>query len=404
MHQQKDNTGVKEEGSGLSVGHNISDPKVLDYDIVIIGGGPSGSMTGISLQKKGYKTCIVDKSEFPRGKLCGGLITKKTLDLIIANCPQINPDDFIVEKTNRVDFYFGSNKVTTFETKTDYYFTERKTFDNILIHEYKRLGGEVFENVRVKLDSIELENNLIRTEKITFKFRFLVGADGCNSVLTRKVGINRYDYLCVEGECDRNPDHKKDFRIYFGVAKNGYGWYFPKKDYYSVGIGGDNSKGNILKQANVFFSQSGFDSIKNQKGAFIPSGKRFDFSKLHNNTIVVGDAAGFVDPITGEGLYFALISGIFAANAIDIANNNRDISARNKYLSEIKSLRKNISMALFLHKILYYPFILRLFMKRLETHHSFALFYLEKVMSTNDFNYQNVFRSYRLSKRTKLNE
>jgi menaquinone-9 beta-reductase len=394
MHQTKSNSVIKEESSEPKASRNNEDPKVLDYDVVIIGGGPSGSMTGISLQKKGFKSCIIDKSKFPREKLCGGLLTQKTIDFLTTNCPAINPDDFIVEKTNKVDFYTGNNKVTTLETKTEYYFTERKTFDYLLIQEYKRLGGEVFEHVRVKSDSIDLKNNVIRTANNIFKFKFVVGADGCNSVLTKKVGIKRDDYLAVEGECDRNPAHEKDFRIYLGVAKKGYGWYFPKKDYYSVGIGGDNSKGNILKQANAFFSEFGFDTVRNQKGAFIPSGKQFDFSKLHKNTIVVGDAAGFIDPITGEGLYFALLSGLFAANAIKSASVNSTKNAKRYYLSEVRSLRKNISSAFSLHKLFHYPAILRWFVRILEARKSFALFYLEKVMSTYDFDYRRLIRKY----------
>ena len=118
----------------------------------------------------------------------------------------------------------------------------------------------------------------------------------------------------------------------------------------------------------------------------------------------MGDAAGFVDPITGEGLYFALISGLYAAHAINSANLDSTKSAKNQYSLKVKSLRKNISVALFLHKVLYFPLILKLFMKYLKNHKSFALFYLEKVMSTNDFNYKNFFWSYILRNRKNGNK
>ena len=66
------------------------------YDVLIIGGGPAGAMTGIELQKKGFSTCIIDKASFPRTKLCGGLLTQKSMDLVTRHCPGLDPEDFIV--------------------------------------------------------------------------------------------------------------------------------------------------------------------------------------------------------------------------------------------------------------------------------------------------------------------
>lgn len=367
---------------------------MLKFDIVIIGGGPAGSITGIKLQKKGYRTCIIDKSEFPREKLCGGLITQKTLDLILTSCPEIDPSDFIVEKTDSVDFYLGEYKITTFKTDIEYYFTERKILDNILIQEYKKNGGAVFENERIVQSQIDFENNTISTESKTWIYNFLVGADGCNGVLNKKNKIKRDDFFCIEGEILRDPKKEKEFRIYFGVAKKGYGWYFPKKQYYSVGIGGDNVNKTIPKQADRFFYQLGIKKMENKKGAFIPSGRLSDFSMLYHNTLVVGDAAGFIDPITGEGLYYAILSGVIAADSIDIARDNNDKSVLSYYLLMVKQIRKEIKIALLLQKVLYFPLVLRLFMRHLKNHKSFALFYLEKVMSTNDYNYINFIWSY----------
>ncbi len=113
------------------------------FDIIIIGGGPAGAMAGITLQKKGYNTCIIDKSTFPREKLCGGLLTVKTMELLREHCPTLNPDHFVVKQSNRVHFYLGQEKVTSYQMKNTCYLTERSLFDHALIEDYIRFCGEV---------------------------------------------------------------------------------------------------------------------------------------------------------------------------------------------------------------------------------------------------------------------
>ncbi len=364
------------------------------FDVIIIGGGPSGAMSGIELQKKGIKTCIIDKSTFPREKLCGGLLTQKSIDLIKKYCPDIKREDFIVEKTNELDFYHKGQKVTTFKTSIAYFFMERKTFDFLLIQKYKRLGGTLFENKRIRKDNINLKGNAIHIDTEIFSYKVLIGADGCNSILTKKKQIKRFDSFCLEGELKKESIEEKELSIYIGGVKNGYGWYFPKKDYYSVGIGGDNSNKSLKKQAELFFEKISSKNISNIKGAFIPSGRLFNHKKLNNNTLIVGDAAGYTDPITGEGLYYALLSGIYAAEAINETIQLNVLDFKKTYLKKTRLIRKNIRYALFLQKILYYPPVLSLFMSSIKNHRSFVLFYLDKVVSTNKYNYKNFIGLY----------
>jgi flavin-dependent dehydrogenase len=108
----------------------------------------------------------------------------------------------------------------------------------------------------------------------------------------------------------------------------------------------------------------------------------------------VGDAAGFADPVTGEGIYYAMRSGLLAAHAIDASAKNKKRNALRLYNKDARTIRKNIRAALFWQKILYYPPVFRAFMKHLQTHKNFAFFYLEKVIATGEFNYRNFVRVY----------
>lgn len=364
------------------------------YDVLIIGGGPAGAMTGIGLQKRGYKTCIIDKQSFPRTKLCGGLLTQKSMDLITRHCPSLKPSDFILEKTDTIDFYYGSRKVNRFQTNAVYYLTERTIFDDLLIRYYLEQGGTIMQNIVIKAGDIHFKENAVTVDTKKVRYKFLVGADGCNGVLCRAAGIKRHDYLSLEGHVPRDPDKEKELRIYFGVARKGYGWYFPKKEHYCTGMGGIGAGRVIRDQATRFFRQVSDHQPEGVKGAFIPSGRRLNIHRLPKNTLLVGDAAGFADPVTGEGLYYGMLFGIQAADAMDNSAKNKKRNALRLYNKNVLPIRRNIRAALFWQKILYFPPVFRAFMKHLQTHTNFARFYLEKVIATGEFNYRNFVRVY----------
>jgi len=367
-----------------------------NYDVIIIGGGPSGAMSGIELQKHGLKTCIIDRNTFPREKLCGGLITPKSVDLIDKYCPNLKRSDYIINKTNSIDFYFKDQHISSFETKHSYFFTDRKTFDSLLIKKYQELGGEIFENIKIKKGDILLAENSIKTSAEKFKYKVLIGADGCNSVLTKLKSIQRKDIFCIEGNQKKQIQNEKDFRIYFGLPFKGYGWHFPKNDHYSIGIGGDNKNKSIYRIAKQFFYTISEKKLTNIKGASIPSGKLLKLKKLNNNTLVVGDSAGFTDPITGEGLYYALLSGVYAAESIVENIHAHPKNVKRTYLKKTKPIRKNIRYSLFYLRILFQPWVLKFFMHYIKKHHSFATFYLEKVLLTYQFQYTNFLSIYLL--------
>lgn len=363
------------------------------YDVIIIGGGPAGTMAGIALQKNGYKSCIIDKSAFPRNKLCGGLLTVKTLQLLRKECPEIDSDRFIVKQTNRVHFYLGSQFVNSFQMKEPCYLTERTLFDHLLIEEYRCNGGELIENRRVKPADIHFTSQTLQAGQERLGYSYLVGADGCNSVLLKKRGKKNYNYFCIEGAIPSDPGIQDEMKIFFGLSGSGYGWQFPKEGYDCVGVGGAHNKRNILQQADHFFRQQGIEP-ENRKGAPIPSGKLPNLRGLPDNVLLVGDAAGFADPITGEGIYLALLSGLHAGKAIDASVNDSRKSAANHYGALLKPLRKNIAAAFRLQKILYRPFILKQFMHHLTKRPSFGLFYLEKVIATNEYDYRSFIPAY----------
>lgn len=365
-----------------------------NFDIIIIGGGPAGAMCGIELQKQGFKTCILDKASFPRTKLCGGLLTQKTLDLLKLHTPNIHPENFVLNSTKSVDFYKHTQQVCSLKSNIPFYFTERSIFDYELIKEYKRIGGHLIENCRIKKENIDLKNKHIQIEDDRYQYKYLIGADGCNSVLLQKARVARNDLFCIEGVVKTGSSIPTDCRIYFNSVKNGYGWYFPKDKHYTIGLGGDNKNKNLKKDAECFFKEAEVNQVEQIKGAFIPSGKLPNIKQTHDNTIPIGDAIGMVDPITGEGLYYALWTGIQAAHTILEASHLKKENVKDIYLKKIEDECKDISFAYKLQLLLFKPWITKIFLNILKTHKAFAQFYLEEVMSLKRVSYRKFILHY----------
>lgn len=367
---------------------------MMSFDVIIIGGGPAGAVCGIGLQKRGITTCIIDKAVFPRDKLCGGMITQKAIDLLKNICPDIHPNDYITHQTNTVDFHFKDTYWTTFKTQIPFAFTERKVFDHLLINQYKKYGGTLIENTRIKEKNIEFEGNTLATDNERFQFKVLVGADGCNGIITRCRNIKRHYSFCLEGKLSKKPAGNKDFRIYFGCVQKGYGWHFPKKDHCVVGIGSSNHNKSLQNKTHSFFKELIPGNVEMIKGALIPTGQLYKIQRLPGNVITIGDAAGFSDAVTGEGLYFALLSGFYASEEIALKINLNPFTINHSYVERSEALRRNIRFSYFYSRILYHPLILNIFLNHIKIHHAFALFYLEKVMLTDQANYTNFLVRY----------
>ena len=336
---------------------------MLSVDVLIIGGGPAGSSLGYMLQKAGLKCCIVDKAVFPRKKLCAGLLTQKTYDLI----GEIFGDTSFpcVRRSKNLSLFLGVQKLSTVQTDSNFYLVDRTDFDFYFLQKYLRLDGIIFEGAAIK--NIRLDDNYaVLSSGEDLSYKVLIGADGANSQV-RKYVDRKYspNAVCLEfnsQSCD--IDVIDEIQVYFSAVRSGYGWRFPKKDHYTVGIIGVIRVNQDIKKSFEAFYQSIGTTAGNEKtsGALIPFGE-FVKTPCKNNILLVGDAAGLVDPITGEGLYFAFLSAKYASEAVfEFLRSEKNLCQ--SYLSKIKRIQNIITGAnrfnrLFLNKATK-PFFLKM--------------------------------------------
>jgi geranylgeranyl reductase family protein len=280
-------------------------------------------MCAYELSKRNLSVLILEKEKLPRYKVCAGGLTKRAVDLLPDELGDIAEDHthnvFITLNHRR-----GFLKTTSFPIVT---MVMREKFDYFLVKKSVNNGARLLE--QTKITSVEEFADCVHvnTEKGKFKSKVIVGADGVTSIVARCLGLRKRPRLgvAIEGEMYPNKNVSDVFKYHsalhldFNVIPKGYGWIFPKKDHISVGLFTTLPKmKEIKKYFSLYAERKGVAedySCRSLVGHQIPIGTGNDVLNTKRG-LLVGDAAGLADPITGEGIYFGLRSGQIAAETI----------------------------------------------------------------------------------------
>ena len=285
-------------------------------DAVIIGGGPAGVSAGTVLQRKGYKTCIIDTQIFPREKLCAGVLTVKSIKLVRHIYKDLNFNNMDVRDIHKIELLYNSKVIGKYTVDNAYKVIDRAEFDNELLEYYKSVGGMVYDGQRDYEIAYE-KSVVVLSDGTEIPYRVLIGADGINSKVRSYVGRSwKASVLCFE-KFIPNLSEEDAIKIDFGGILGGYSWRIPGKDRIGIGLGEFYIRGMKKKPARYrrYFESQGVNDINSIKGAFVSYGN-FVRKPIKNNVLLVGDAAGLIDAMTGEGIYFAAESGRQASLAI----------------------------------------------------------------------------------------
>ena len=291
------------------------------FDIIIIGGGLSGSSTALNLSKKGYSVLIIEKEVLGNIKPCAGGMASSMKKFL-----PLNIDQAIESKVRNVEFSWKSSDqvIADLSEESPFWIIRREKLDKLLLDEALKYGSEILRPAQVEKITKEDKTWIIKcSNKVLYKSKFLVIADGSQSQWAGyfNLGPRRPKFantlaLRLEG-LGNIP--KNSVRFEFGFVKYGFAWAFPLKDSVNIGLGTFiNNKFLKDKALNSKVIKSfGFDDL-----SFKAVHKRLRIwngtHKLNGDRVLaVGDAASLCDPFLAEGIRPSLISSYYAAESIE---------------------------------------------------------------------------------------
>ncbi|KAA2313656.1 geranylgeranyl reductase family protein [Pseudooceanicola sediminis] len=329
------------------------------FDVIVIGAGPAGAAAAFTAARGGLSVALIDKARFPREKLCGGGLTGRSYSYFAQIYGTPVPAALIETKT-AVTFHAFGQELARINDMPAMHMAMRRSFDDDM---YRRaVAGGAVDFTGSRIAALDVDQPCVTLGDGTrLTARVLIGADGVNSQVARALFGASHDRTRVgfglEVEAPAAPDNlTAPLRIDFGAAEWGYGWHFPKSGSSTIGIGGVLSRNPDLKTAmSAYLAQLGHDPAMPCKGHFLPFG---DFRRRAGRRAVLlaGDAAGLVDPITGEGIAYAMKSGQLAAQAaIEALAAGQADRALHLYQQKLRPIHKALRQARRLRQLIFAP-------------------------------------------------
>ncbi len=291
------------------------------FDVAVIGAGPAGASAALALARAGQSVIVLEKAVLPRYKTCGGGVLARAFKLLPASAPSVVERSFHSVALNFLGT--GMNFIAT-RPGPIVYMTMRADLDCLLAKAAGQAGAQLVQSCAVKQVNVQPDHVEIITDRQNFHAKFVIAADGIHSTIAKAAGWPDLPALApaLEHEIHLADEDFARFsqmpRFDFNAIDAGYAWVFPKRAHLSVGI---LSTRRVCPELQTklaeYLQRLGINRIQKTErhGYLIPLAPRRG-TLARGRVLLVGDAAGLVDPVTAEGITHAIMSGQLAAAAL----------------------------------------------------------------------------------------
>jgi geranylgeranyl reductase family protein len=291
-------------------------------DVVVVGAGPAGSTAAYRLASRGARVVVLDRARFPRDKPCGGGVTIRGAQVLPFGIAEVT--EAVVDRLEVRMAYSGPVREVVSEGPA-VYMTQRRRLDAFLVGKAVEAGADFRDGTRVRQITHVADGVRVTTDAGTVEARAMIGADGANGVSRSALGAPEPSYaVALEGNLPRgaagfdDAAYLSSAMIEFRTVPGGYGWIFPKGDHLNFGVGGYLDEGPALRaHLRVLCEHHGIrlEDLEALRGHRLPI-RRPGTPVATPRAVLVGDAAGLVDPFSGDGMYEAFVSSRIAAEEV----------------------------------------------------------------------------------------
>lgn len=313
-----------------------------NYDAIIVGGGPAGSSCAWALRRAGWDVLVMDKSPFPRDKVCAGWITPEVVQLLELDLADYRRQHTLQPFSSFRTGLLGSTLINTDYGHTVSYGILRREFDDYLL---RRSAANTRPGAAVT--SVDFQHGNWRINE-QLQTPLLIGAGGHFCPVARRLNPKADDDQqivtaqemeiamdpALQAQCQVRADTPE---LYFMPTLDGYAWCVRKGDSLNIGLGRTENR-HLTRHVAQFYE---FLVKQRKVPAALPgrfrghayrlSSQRWQRRLVDDGVMLIGDAAGLAYPQSGEGIYTAIKSGLLAAATAVEANNDYRLAMLNNY-------------------------------------------------------------------------